>query len=207
LLYDIDHRRYRVAWPARDEAHDPSARLPDPLRAEARHAAADPARLADLEGYARLLADPDTARFIASGGKPRSAAQAWAEAAFLIGHWQLLGCGMFLVEDRETRAFVGRVGALHPQGWPGFEIAWAITPEARGQGYAVEAARAATAWAFATFAPPRIVSIIHPLNGASRRVAEKLGERPSGRHFSPLGEPCEIWELSRSDWKGDDGPL
>lgn len=154
----------------------------------------------DLSPYARLLADPTAARFITLGGEPRDARQAWVETAFLVGHWHLLGYGMFVVEDRATGSFLGRVGALQPRGWPSFEMAWAITPEARGNGYAAEAAQAATDWAFTQFDLERIVSIIHPLNVQSQRVAEKLGERRSGENFSPLGEPCEIWELSRETW-------
>lgn len=155
----------------------------------------------DIPAYVAMLADPETARFIARGGQPYDARRSWAEAAFLVGHWQLLGYGMFVVEERETGAFVGRVGALQPEGWPGFEIGWAIAPAARGRGYATEAAEAAMDWAFGSFAVDRIVSIIHDLNAASRRVADKLGERPSGQRFSPLGEPCTIWEISRETWR------
>ena len=160
----------------------------------------------DIEPYARMLADPATARFIARGGRPYDARQSWSETAFLIGHWQVLGFGMFVVEERETGAFAGRVGALRPKGWPGFEIGWAIAPDARGKGYATEAAAAAIDWSFANFAPERIVSIIHDENLASRRVAEKLGERPSGERFSPLGEPCEVWEIDREAWARRSAP-
>lgn len=163
-------------------------------------------RAGDVEAYAAMLADPATARFITRGGRPCDARRTWAEAAFLVGHWQLLGYGMFVVEERETGAFVGRVGALQPEGWPGFEIGWAIAAEATGKGYATEAARAAIDWSFANFGPERIVSIIHDENAASKRVAEKLGERPTGERFSPLGEPCEVWEIGREAWReGRDG--
>ncbi|HEX8929617.1 MAG TPA: GNAT family N-acetyltransferase [Actinomycetota bacterium] len=159
-------------------------------------------RPGDVRPYAAMLADPAAARFITRGGRPHDARQSWAEAAFMAGHWQLRGYGMFVVEERETGAFVGRVGPLRPEGWPALEIAWAVAPEAQGRGYATEAARAATEWTFATLAPQRIVSLIHAENAASRRVAEKLGERRSGEIFSPLGEPCEVWEMGRVAWSG-----
>jgi RimJ/RimL family protein N-acetyltransferase len=163
-------------------------------------------RTGDVQAYATMLADPATARFIARGGRPYDVRRSWAEVAFLVGHWQLLGYGMFVVEERDTGAFVGRVGALQPEGWPGFEIGWAIAPEAMGKGYATEAARAAIDWSFESFGPDRIVSIIHGENIASRRVAEKLGERPTGERFSPLGEACQVWEIGREAWRaGHDG--
>jgi RimJ/RimL family protein N-acetyltransferase len=159
-------------------------------------------RSEDFAPYAAMLANPETARFITYKGEPLSEAQVWGEMAYFIGHWQLLGCGMFVVEERLTGAFLGRIGPLRPEGWPGFEIAWGLTAEARGKGYAVEAARAAIDWSFRTFPLDRIVSIIHPQNLASQRVAEKVGERRTEASFTPFREPCDIWELRREDWRG-----
>lgn len=152
----------------------------------------------DLGPYAAMMADAGTARFITRKGLPLSEAQTWGEIAWLIGHWQLLGHGLFVVEERATGAFAGRVGSLFPAGYPGFEIAWALAPGARGKGYAVEAARAAMDWSRERFAPDRIISLIHPLNSASRRVAERLGERRTAERFAPLdpGEPCDVWEMA-----------
>ena len=154
----------------------------------------------DLAPYAAMMADAGTVRFITRKGLPYSEAQTWREMALLVGHWQLLGHGMFVVEERATGAFLGRVGPLQPPGYPGFEIAWGLAPAARGKGYAQEAARAAIDWSFETFALDRIVSIIHPLNVASRRLAERLGERRTAELFTPFREPCDIWEMRREDW-------
>ena len=155
----------------------------------------------DLEAYAAMLADPETARFITRGGEPYSQDQVWAEMAWLFGHWQMLGCGLFVVEERSTGAFLGRVGPLVPPGWPGFEIAWGLARHATGKGYAQEAARAAIDWSFETFAVERIVSIIHPDNHPSQRVAERVGERRTEETFTPFRERCDVWELRREDWR------
>ena len=154
----------------------------------------------DVAPYAAMMADAATARFITRRGRPHSPDQSWAEVAWLIGHWQLLGHGLFVVEERATGAFVGRVGTLEPPGYPGLEVAWALAPAARGMGYAGEAARAATGWAFERFAVDRIISLIHPLNTASQRVAERLGERRTAERFAPFEQPCEIWEMRRENW-------
>ena len=158
-------------------------------------------RAEDFSPYAAMLADPETARFVTRKGRPYGEAETWAELAFFVGHWQLLGYGQFALEERATGAFVGRVGPLQPIGWPGFEIAWALAPAARGQGYAVEAADAAIRWSFEHFAPDRIISVIDPRNGASRRVAERLGERRTNALFAPFGHPCEIWAMDRHEWR------
>lgn len=160
----------------------------------------------DLEPYAAMMSDAETARFITRRGEPLSKRETWAEMAILIGHWQMLGYGMFVVEERATGAFLGRIGPLELPGWPGFEIAWGLAAAARGRGFAKEAAHAAIDWSFASFALDRIVSIIHPLNLASRRVAESLGERRTTERFTPFREPCDVWELHRSDWSPPTGP-
>ncbi|HYI48851.1 MAG TPA: GNAT family N-acetyltransferase [Allosphingosinicella sp.] len=154
----------------------------------------------DLAPYAAMMADPETARFITRKGLPYSEGQTWAEMALLVGHWQLLGHGMFVVEERATGAFLGRVGPLRPPGYPGFEIAWGLAPAARGKGYATEAARAAIDWSFSRFPLDRIISLIHPRNTASRRVATRLGERRTAGQFAPFQDLCDIWELRRDDW-------
>jgi RimJ/RimL family protein N-acetyltransferase len=149
----------------------------------------------DVAPYAAMMADAATARFITRKGLPYSEAQSWGEVAWLIGHWQLLGHGLFVVEERVTGAFLGRVGSLRPPGYPGFEIAWALAPAARGRGYGEEAARAAIGWSVERFAPDPILSLIHPLNAASQRLAARLGGRRTSRQFAPFDELCDIWEL------------
>ncbi len=155
----------------------------------------------DFESYAAMLADPETARFITRKGQPYGEREAWNETVWLIGHWQLLGHGMFVIEERATGAFLGRVGSLSPKGWPGFEVGWALAPAARGKGYAVEAAGAAIDWSFEAFPLERIVSLIDPRNAASQRVATRLGERRTAERFAPFGIPCDIWEIRREDWR------
>jgi len=156
----------------------------------------------DLAPYAAMMADAGTARFITRKGLPYSQDQTWAEMALIVGHWQLLGFGLFVVEERAGGAFLGRVGPLRPPGYPGLEIAWGLAHAARGKGFAVEAARAAIDWSFETFPLTRIVSLIHPDNFASQRVAERLGERRTDAQYAPFHDLCDIWEIRRDHWAG-----
>jgi len=106
-----------------------------------------PFRPSDFDDYAALCADPEVMRFLGEG-VPFSRAQSWRYLAFIVGHWHLRGYGLWAVEEKETGAFVGRIGFADPEGWPGFELAWTIVRRCWGRGYATEGARAALAHAF-----------------------------------------------------------
>ena len=102
----------------------------------------------DMAPYTAMLSDPGTARFITVDGKPVVDEMiGWRHAVVMAGHWVLHGAGMFVVEEKSSGKFVGRVGPWMPPGWPGFEVGWGIAKEFRGKGYAVEAARASIDWA------------------------------------------------------------
>jgi RimJ/RimL family protein N-acetyltransferase len=148
----------------------------------------------------RVLADPGTARFITVDGKPvTSALVGWRNAAVMAGHWALHGAGMFVVEEKQTAKFVGRVGPWFPPGWPGFEVGWGISSEFRGKGYAVEAARASIDWAFATFELDQIIHCIDRENIASQAVARRLGAE-KGREIDLFGHVADVWVTRRDAW-------
>lgn len=135
-----------------------------------------PFRESDLEAYARICADPEVMRYIGAGAT-RSREEAWREMAFFLGHWALRGYGMWAVEDRQTAAFVGRVGLHNPEGWPALEVGWLLDQNRWGEGLATEGGGAAIRFAFDQIDQSHISSLIHPENAASIRVAEKLGMR------------------------------
>jgi RimJ/RimL family protein N-acetyltransferase len=84
-------------------------------------------RDADIAPNTAMLSDPPTARFITADGKPViDELVGWRNAAIMAGHWVLHGFGMFVVEEKSTSKFVGRVGPWFPPGWPGFEVGWAL---------------------------------------------------------------------------------
>ena len=136
---------------------------------------------ADVAPNTAMLSDPGTARFITADGKPvTDELVGWRNAAIMAGHWVLHGIGMFVVEEKASGKFVGRVGPWFPPSWPGFEVGWGIASDFRGRGYAVEAARAAIDWSFATFELDRIIHCIDHENTASQAVARRLGAEKQG---------------------------
>jgi len=155
----------------------------------------------DVAPNTAMLADPGTARFITADGKPvTSELNGWRNAAIMAGHWVLHGVGMFVVEEKSSGKYVGRVGPWFPPGWPGFEVGWGIATEFRGKGYALEAARASIDWVFATFEIDEIIHCIEPVNAPSQAVARRLGARKD-REGDLFGKPADIWVTSRKTWR------
>ena len=156
----------------------------------------------DFEIYARSQADPEVVRY--TSGTPVSRVDAWRSLAIMIGHWTLRGYGMWAVERRSDRAFLGRVGLWNPEGWPGLEVGWSLGKEYWGQGYATEAAHAAMGYAFLTQDIPLLISVIDVDNLASQHVAERLGEtRGEQRVIEYQGKSftTDVWSISREEWE------
>ena len=134
---------------------------------------------ADTEPYVRMMADPEVTQFLGDG-RPLDRAEAWRQLALLIGHWELRGFGLWAVEERASRRFIGRIGCYEPEGWPGFEIGYVLARDAWGRGFAREGAAAALQHARTVLGRDAVISLIRPANAASVAVARHLGARRTG---------------------------
>ncbi|MEH2551306.1 RimJ/RimL family protein N-acetyltransferase [Bradyrhizobium sp. AZCC 2262] len=84
-------------------------------------------RASDVTANTMMLGDPLSARFITADRKPVTEPMVgWRNAAIMAGHWVLHGFGMFVVEEKASGTFVGRVGPFYPPVWPGFEVGWGV---------------------------------------------------------------------------------
>ena len=145
---------------------------------------------ADLDAFATLQADPEVMRHIGTG-QTRSRPETWQAMAGFMGQWALRGHGIWAVEY-EGR-FIGRIGLLHPEGWPLPELAYALTRASWGQGLGLEGAAAALAWIRAARPGQPVGSLIRPANLASRRLAARLGGVLTAE-IEVLGAPAERWD-------------
>jgi RimJ/RimL family protein N-acetyltransferase len=155
--------------------------------------------LADLEPWADMMADEESARFI-GGVMPREVV--WRALMTMIGSWHAMGFAMFSVIEKSTGRWVGRLGPWQPDGWPGTEVGWAIVRDCWGKGYAPEGAAAATDWAFDNLGWIDVIQSIAPDNIASQQVARKLGSINRGRGALPppfQDAVIDIWGQSRDD--------
>ena len=138
-------------------------------------------RLEDFDDYFAIAGDPETFRYSHRGAMTSD--EAWTRLLRQVGHWTMLGWGMFAIEEKATGRFVGEAGygdfrrglGADFDGVP--EGGCTIARWAQGLGYATEAMEAALAWIEQRLGAPRTVCLVHHLHATSLRVAEKLGYR------------------------------
>ena len=142
-------------------------------------------RTDDLDASSALWADTEVVRH--TTGKPQTREEVWWRILRYIGHWALMGYGFWALEEKASRKFVGEVGladlkrTMNPSLGDTPESGWILASEFHGKGYATEAMRAVIAWSDENFGAVRTACLIHPDNGPSMRVAEKLGYREYAR--------------------------
>ena len=159
-----------------------------------------PPAVEDFPRWAEFMADPETARFI---GGVQAKSQVWRTICTIAGMWAMTGEGMFSILEKSTGLWLGRIGPLHPYGWPGREVGWSLHRDATGKGYAVEAAAATMDYAFDVLGWDDVIHCIDPENLPSAAVATRLGSRNRGPGVLP--EPLEdiavdLWGQSREEW-------
>ncbi|MEN7550764.1 GNAT family N-acetyltransferase [Rapidithrix thailandica] len=157
----------------------------------------------DFEAYADICADPQVMQYLGKG-QTLSRPEAWRHMAFLAGHWHLRGFGHWALEEKENRRLVGRLGFLQPEGWPGFEIGWTLARSVWGKGYATEGAKCALQYAFDEMGKEHVISLIHPDNAASVKVAQRLGESFE-QEVEITGIPVMVYGLWKAQWVKQQG--
>ena len=143
---------------------------------------------ADAAFYCRLVNDPDWLRNIGNRNLPTAEAAAEFIRTKTLPGYEALGFGMYLVESKADGAPLGLAGLVRRDTLPGPDIGFAFLPEARGHGYALEAAGAVVEHARA-LGMKRLLAIVSPHNTPSSRLLEKLGFKLEG--LKPVGQNGE----------------
>ncbi len=143
-----------------------------------------PFREEDVEVMAQLFANPDFMRFSLGVFTERKQTIAFIEK--VIG-WDRAGIpSQFAVVPHGEDAIIGYCGFFyHPEhGIEDIEIGYRLDPRYWNRGLITEAARAVRDHGFRDWDLSRVISLIHPENIPSRRVAEKnLGGSSTGSVF------------------------
>ena len=154
----------------------------------------------DLERLVKLFTNPGFMRFSGSNGYTREQTGEVLEK-FLRWKRERLP-SPFAVIDRSSEALIGYCGFLHQEvdGIDEIEIAYRLHPDFWNRGLATEAARAIRDHAFRDLKLQRVISLIHPDNHASRRVAEKNGMQLE-KETTFKDFPTEVFTMTQPKWR------
>lgn len=127
----------------------------------------------DEPALAAVLGDAETMRWYPRA-LTREEAREWIERQ--MGRYPA-GCGLLGMVEKQSGRLIGDCGPVWQEieGTAELEIGYHVNRERWNLGFATEAARAVMDYGFRRFDVERVVSMIRPENGASRRVAEKNG--------------------------------
>jgi [ribosomal protein S5]-alanine N-acetyltransferase len=152
----------------------------------------------DVETMGKLFANVDFMRF-SLGVLTRAQTVAFLEK--VIG-WERAGLpSQFALIFRSENALIGYCGFYHhpAERINDVEIGYRLHPDYWNKGIATEAARAVRDHAFRDLKLPRVISLIHPENVPSRRVAEKNG-MTFEKEILFRGFPTLMFAIEREQW-------
>ena len=130
--------------------------------------------LDDLDALTEILGDHDNMRFFPNRFERKDAVE-WIETN--MRRYAEDGVSGWALILKSNNQLAGHSGLVRREidGAKEIEVGYVLARHAQGQGIATEAARACMNYAFTTLGEARIISLIHPENLPSRRVAERNG--------------------------------
>jgi ribosomal-protein-alanine N-acetyltransferase len=158
----------------------------------------------DLDRMAELMANKDFMRFSTTASPARTPMTREQTQSFLdkvIG-WDREGLpSQFAMIVRSSGNLAGYCGFFHHEvdGKMEIEIGYRLQRDFWNRGLTTEAARAVRDHGFRDLKLERVISLIHPENHASRRVAEKNGMILE-KETTFRGFPTFVFSITRQRW-------
>jgi [ribosomal protein S5]-alanine N-acetyltransferase len=129
--------------------------------------------LDDTDDLYEILSDPQAMRYYPA---PFTREQTIGWIDWNLHNYAQYGFGLWAVVRKDDRLVLGDCGlTMQPvEGQQEVEIGYHLKRAVWGNGYATEAALACRDYALTVLKAPRVVSIVHPQNMPSRRVAARV---------------------------------
>lgn len=152
----------------------------------------------DVDAMAQLFANPDFMRFSLGVYTERKKTVDFIEK--VMGWDRASMPSQFAVVPRGEDAVIGYCGFhQHPEVPAEIEIGYRLHPDYWNRGLITEAARAVRDHGFADLKLLRVISLIHPENIPSRRVAEKNRMKVE-KEITFRGFPTLVYAITLEEW-------
>lgn len=153
---------------------------------------------ADRLALAAIKLDPLNWRFIASG-PPETPEVAAGQVDELRAEWRRWGVGSWAVMEVSTGELLGDCGVKLTDRGP--QLAYMMSREHWGRGFATEASRAVLDYVFDAHDWPAVYASTDAANVASQRVLEKIGMK---KQDTGASQRHEYWYAVRRDDYGSE---
>ncbi|MES2704045.1 MAG: GNAT family N-acetyltransferase [Bacteroidota bacterium] len=135
------------------------------------------------------------------GRTPEEAAKEFVH--FAINRYTSNRLGLQALIDKQTGDFVGQCGLLVQEvnGQREIEVGYHLLRRHWGKGYAAEAAKAFRDYGFENNFAESMVSIIHPENEASKKVAVRNGMQLAATDAKFRDTDYHLYRITRKEWE------
>jgi len=162
-----------------------------------------PWRAEDAEDAVGVYGDEDVAKWLSPAMRRVGDLEEMRE---VLGSWireqedLIAPAGRWAVERRSDGRVVGGIALMVIPPWEqDLEFAWQLAGDARGQGYAVEAARALARWAFDQPGTDEVFAVVHATNQAGTAMARRLGMEWVGETEKYYDRMLQVYRLRQVD--------
>ena len=162
-----------------------------------------PWRAEDAEDAVGVYGDEDVARWLSP---VMQRVEDLAQMRKLLAEWERqedqmqAPAGRWAVERRSDGRVVGGIALMVIPPWEqDLEFAWQLAQDARGQGYAVEAASALARWAFGHPGTDEVFAVVHATNQAGTSMARRLGMEWVGETEKYYERTLQVYRLRQAD--------
>ena len=154
----------------------------------------------DASFYLDLVNDADFITHIGDRGIRTLEAAREAIATGPVAMQASLGHSIYLVARRDSGEAIGMCGLIKRDTLPEVDLGYAFLPRWRGQGFALEAARAVLQHARTTVGLTSLLAITSPGNTASNALLEKIGMRFERIvHLTAADTGTRLWKIALGD--------
>ena len=143
--------------------------------------------------YESFYADAEASK---TYGGPKSKGEAWARLKSDLGSWHLTGFGIWIIQEKKSKEFVGTCGFWQGFGWPR-ELTWWLLPDSRGKGFAHEASLSVISYAYNAFGWNEVETYMHDNNAPAYALVEKLGGIKTRRIMFPDGLERNVFTIPK----------
>ncbi|MDB4111532.1 GNAT family N-acetyltransferase [Yoonia sp.] len=146
--------------------------------------------------------EPQVMEFL-THGRPEPIEKTHATIARVRERWERLGYSWWAIIVRDTDSVIGAACVQNVANKAGaeLEIGWRLATASTGHGYATEAGKAASDYAFDVISAAKVIAVADPKNIASHRVMERVGMTFRGieTHYD---ESCTTYVMQKPDRDG-----